>query len=102
MIGAAIKCNAEVFVCPDIGCGVFENDPVLVGSFLGEVLKDFNGYFEEVRLTGKPEFISACTKSFNSKAKPKPKAKKKPTKPEPKEEDEQEDEKEEPEEQFAE
>lgn len=59
MVAAARQMNADVLVCPDIGCGVFENDPNILGTLLGEVLVEANGTFSSVVLTGKAAFARA-------------------------------------------
>jgi len=65
MVAAAAEVGADVLVCPDIGCGVFENDPVKVGTLLGEVLREpsLAGLVSEVLVTGNGVFASACEKA---------------------------------------
>jgi uncharacterized protein (TIGR02452 family) len=57
---AANQLGADVLVCPDIGCGVFGNDPVLLGYLLGEVVREESAAVAEVILTGKWEFGDAA------------------------------------------
>ena len=52
------KLKASVLVCPDVGCGVFENDPEVVGCLLGEAILEYPGDLEVVT-TGKPAFFRA-------------------------------------------
>jgi len=59
MLVAAKELNASVLVVPDVGCGVFENDPEVVGSLLGESIREFSGDIEVVT-TGKPAFHDAA------------------------------------------
>jgi uncharacterized protein (TIGR02452 family) len=63
LIGGAAELGAEVFVTPDIGCGVFENDPKIVGALLGEALAEMPGHFSEVWITGKHDFFEAAIKA---------------------------------------
>lgn len=66
MTKAAAEMGAEVLVCPDIGCGVFENDPVIVGTMLGEALSELPGFFTEVWITGKTAFYEAARRAAKS------------------------------------
>ena len=52
------KLKASVLVCPDVGCGVFENDPEVVGCLLGEAILEYPGDLEVVT-TGKGAFFRA-------------------------------------------
>mmetsp|Transcript_18357 Transcript_18357/g.32090 ORF Transcript_18357/g.32090 Transcript_18357/m.32090 type:complete len:197 (+) Transcript_18357:1-591(+) len=52
------KLKASVLVCPDVGCGVFENDPDVVGCLLGEAILEYPGDLEVIT-TGKPAFFHA-------------------------------------------
>lgn len=61
--GAALS-KADVLLMPDVGCGVFGNDPTLLGKFAGEVLKEYSGYFKKVVFTGKQEFWNAAAASL--------------------------------------
>lgn len=62
--GAAFA-RADAFIIPDVGCGVFENDPKLLGTLAGQVLKDYHGYFLKVVFTGKPEFCDAAATALD-------------------------------------
>mmetsp|Transcript_48631 Transcript_48631/g.141735 ORF Transcript_48631/g.141735 Transcript_48631/m.141735 type:complete len:1088 (-) Transcript_48631:131-3394(-) len=59
VVAGAVELKADVLVCPDVGCGVFENDPHIVGTMLGEVLQELPGVVARVVLTGKARFASA-------------------------------------------
>ena len=63
-----LKLKATVLVCPDVGCGVFENDPEVVGSLLGEVVLDYPGDLEIIA-TGKPAFFEALRKTVEANPK---------------------------------
>lgn len=57
VVAGAIQLEAEVLVCPDVGCGVFANDPKVLGMLFGEVLKEPAGSkLKEVVLTGQVAF----------------------------------------------
>jgi len=60
VVSGAVELKAEVLVCPDVGCGVFENDPHILGSLLGEVLCEQPGVVGQIVLTGKAAFASAA------------------------------------------
>lgn len=66
-VHGAVFAKADVFLMPDVGCGVFENDPKLVGMLAGQVLKDYSGYFKKVIFTGKPEFCDAAAVALGCK-----------------------------------
>lgn len=58
---AAHEAGAEVLVCPDVGCGVFQNDATTVGSLFGEVLREPAARrFSEVIITGQDRFFRAA------------------------------------------
>jgi len=57
---AAASVKADVLIIPDIGCGVFQNDPTVVGRIAGEVLKKYHGHFTCVHFTGKEAFYKAA------------------------------------------
>jgi len=63
VITGAAELGGEVLVCPDVGCGVFENDPQVVGSLLGEAIRELDGALAEVVLTGKSSFCEAVRRS---------------------------------------
>merc|ERR1712194_500635 len=54
---AAALSGSTVIVIPDIGCGVFKNDPKVVGGVLGRELLKFTGYFERVVLCGQKDMV---------------------------------------------
>lgn len=57
---AAFSAGASHIVCPDAGCGVYRNDPAIVGSALGEVLcSEYFGHFESLWIVGGAAFQSA-------------------------------------------
>uniref|UniRef100_A0A7S1AG90 Microbial-type PARG catalytic domain-containing protein n=1 Tax=Noctiluca scintillans TaxID=2966 RepID=A0A7S1AG90_NOCSC len=66
MVAGAIELGAEVLVCPPIGCGVFDNNPTLVGSIFGEVLRDpdVDGRIREVVISGNTTFCEAAQKAM--------------------------------------
>jgi len=60
LLTAAQRAGADVLVIPDVGCGVYGNDPRAVGSALGEVLHArCAASLREVHLVGSSEFASA-------------------------------------------
>jgi len=50
MLYAAALSSSSTLVIPDIGCGVFKNDPAVVGTILGKALVQFPGYFSRIFL----------------------------------------------------
>lgn len=66
MVAAAIELGGEVLVCPPIGCGVFDNNPLVVGSIFGEVLRDpdVDGRIREIVITGHTGFCEAAQKAM--------------------------------------
>ncbi|CAE8710479.1 unnamed protein product, partial [Polarella glacialis] len=70
LIAGALDTGADVLVCPDIGCGVFENDPLVVGALFGEVLREdcFRGRLREVVLTGQFSFAEAAQIAFSGQS----------------------------------
>jgi uncharacterized protein (TIGR02452 family) len=63
MFCAAADLGAEVIVCPDIGCGAFGNDHLIVGALLGSVLREFPGLVSDVVLTGPQAFWEAAVQA---------------------------------------
>lgn len=63
-VHGAVFSGADVFLMPDVGCGVFENDPKIVGMLAGQVLKEYSGYFKKVVFTGKTEFCDAAASAL--------------------------------------
>jgi uncharacterized protein (TIGR02452 family) len=68
MSHAAASLGADAIVVPDLGCGVFNNDPVVVGRLCGEALKPYLGYFQKVLFTGKPDFYQSAAQALNFQA----------------------------------
>eukprot|EP00929_Paragymnodinium_shiwhaense_P118831 TRINITY_DN90728_c0_g1_i1.p1 TRINITY_DN90728_c0_g1~~TRINITY_DN90728_c0_g1_i1.p1 ORF type:complete len:1062 (-),score=200.10 TRINITY_DN90728_c0_g1_i1:49-3234(-) len=65
VLTATAEAGATVLVMPDIGCGVFKNDPLIVGGILGSVLRSSGGGLQRVVLVSQNDaFISACRKTF--------------------------------------
>jgi hypothetical protein len=57
MFAASKVLDAEVVVLPSIGCGVFRNDPELLGRILGDVLRsDFRNVFKKVLVVDTERF----------------------------------------------
>jgi len=56
---AAALSKADALILPDIGCGVFQNDPKVVGRLAGQALKKYRNIFRKVVITGKQEFFDA-------------------------------------------
>ena len=49
MLALALKNGHKTLLLGDWGCGVFENDPVLIAKWFHEVFEnDFKGKFEKV------------------------------------------------------
>lgn len=63
-VHGAVFAGADVFLMPDVGCGVFENDPNILGKLAGQVLKEYSGYFKKVVFTGKQEFCDSAASSL--------------------------------------
>jgi len=60
-LGAAVLSGADVLVIPDVGCGVYGNNPEEVGKIFGNVLNMyFKGAFKEIHFVGKAEFAGAA------------------------------------------
>lgn len=64
-LGCMQKLKATVLVCPDVGCGVFENDPEVMGCLLGEAVLDYPGDMEIIA-TGKPAFFEALRRTVDA------------------------------------
>jgi len=64
VLHSAIEMHADVLVFPDVGCGVFENDPIVLGTLLGEVMCTLEGHISEVVLMGKAAFAEAAERAF--------------------------------------
>merc|ERR1711879_452953 len=64
LFAAAVVAGSTVLVMPDAGCGVYQNDPVVVGRIFGEVLRrEFWGGLKEVALCGSNKFIEAVVQA---------------------------------------
>ncbi|CAJ1431583.1 unnamed protein product, partial [Effrenium voratum] len=64
VVTAAVEMGAEVLVCPDVGCGVFGNEPKVLGTLLGEVLREPQAQnLNEVLVTGQVAFAEAVRKA---------------------------------------
>lgn len=59
----ALEMGGEVLICPDVGCGVFANDPEVLGTLLGQVLREPALVNLEVMLTGQVAFAEAVKKA---------------------------------------
>ncbi|CAE7674654.1 unnamed protein product [Symbiodinium sp. KB8] len=63
--------NAEIIIVPDVGCGVFGNDPYIIGGCLGSVLRRHSQAMQTVKkvvLTGRREdFSDACLRALQGK-----------------------------------
>jgi len=71
MFAAGQHAGAEVLVIPDIGCGVYENDPSIVGRIMGEVLlADFPFAFREIHLVGNRAFVRSALAAGRQGAEP--------------------------------
>lgn len=61
MLQGAALVEAEVLVVPDLGCGVFGNNPSVIGAAFGRVLCAYRGYFSEILMTGREDFYLATS-----------------------------------------
>lgn len=59
-LNASVECGATEMVIPDVGCGVFHNDPKDVGKALGSAISIFRGKLEQVLICGRRSFFEAC------------------------------------------
>jgi len=62
-IVAAMSTGADTLIIPDIGCGVFANDPVVTGKCLQETLLVTYGYFKRIVLLGKKAFVDSAVET---------------------------------------
>jgi len=62
VVMSAVELGAEVLVCPDVGCGVFGNDPEVLGTMLGQVLREPEARVQ-VLLTGQVAFAEAVKRA---------------------------------------
>jgi len=57
---AACLCGVTDVVCPDAGCGVYQNQPAAVGAALSQVLRaEYADRFESVWVVGSAAFFAA-------------------------------------------
>jgi len=63
MVHAAALSGADAIIIPDVGCGVFKNDPKACGRIGGEVLSDYNTRFRRAVFTGNQEFYLAASQA---------------------------------------
>jgi hypothetical protein len=68
MIPGAALSSADAIIIPDVGCGVFHNDPRDCGRVVGEVLAGYQSRFKSVVFTGDPAFYKAALDGFASGA----------------------------------
>lgn len=60
MLGAVCSVGATDLVCPDVGCGVYGNEPATVGQALGEVLRtEYWGLIKNLWVVGNDDFCAA-------------------------------------------
>jgi len=70
VLAAAVKAGSTALVICDVGCGVYKNEPDVVGSILGKVLKqEFWGQLQEVSLCGQFKFQNAVVAAAQNHAK---------------------------------
>eukprot|EP00929_Paragymnodinium_shiwhaense_P005105 TRINITY_DN10661_c0_g1_i1.p1 TRINITY_DN10661_c0_g1~~TRINITY_DN10661_c0_g1_i1.p1 ORF type:complete len:668 (-),score=203.69 TRINITY_DN10661_c0_g1_i1:134-2137(-) len=61
MAHAAALSGADALVLPDVGCGVFMNNPSFLGKIAGEILREYSSYFKLICFTGNEKFSQAAT-----------------------------------------
>merc|ERR1740138_901294 len=68
MIHGAALLGADALIIPDIGCGVFENDPTVCGRICGEVLGagEYKTRFKKIIFTGHENFYSCAMQGYAS------------------------------------
>mmetsp|Transcript_55307 Transcript_55307/g.131932 ORF Transcript_55307/g.131932 Transcript_55307/m.131932 type:complete len:623 (+) Transcript_55307:82-1950(+) len=67
MLAACLMANADTIVLPDVGCGVYGNDPEDVGFAFGRALASgFSHVFRDIHIVGGKEFAAAAEKAFAS------------------------------------
>jgi uncharacterized protein (TIGR02452 family) len=64
MIHAAALAGADAVIIPDVGCGVFQNDPHLCGRICGEVLFNYSSRFKRAVFTGKSAFFAEAQEAL--------------------------------------
>lgn len=65
LLSAVSRCNANVLVIPDVGCGVFQNDPREVGRLFGIALRERGCGVQTVICTGAPAFHAKAVAALN-------------------------------------
>jgi len=60
MVHAAALSGADAIIIPDVGCGVFKNDPKACGRIVGEVLSNYSTRFRRAVFTGRHDFYLAA------------------------------------------
>jgi uncharacterized protein (TIGR02452 family) len=60
MVHAAALSGADAIIIPDVGCGVFQNDPNVCGRICGEVLFNYGARFKRAVFTGSSQFFAAA------------------------------------------
>jgi len=60
----AIAAGADALVLCDVGCGVFRNDPAVVGALAGRSLRTYIHYFKCIVFTGQRRFHDAAMESL--------------------------------------
>jgi hypothetical protein len=66
MVHGVALSRADAIIIPDIGCGVFHNDPKVVGRICGEVLATYRSYFRRAVFTGAKDFYSAAADALKN------------------------------------
>jgi len=76
ILAAVQVLEAEVIVVPDVGCGVFGNDPLVIGGCLGSVLRRYASSLTTVKqviITGRrDDFADSCERALKGED-PRPK-----------------------------
>jgi len=62
-VHAAALSGADAIIIPDVGCGVFKNDPKVCGKIVGEVLSGYSTRFRRAVFTGNQEFYLAASQA---------------------------------------
>lgn len=66
---AAVLAGGDTLVMPDVGCGVYGNDPATVGRIFGEVVSQkFDRIFMEIHASGLDAFLSAAVTAATAPA----------------------------------
>jgi len=65
---SAASTGLDVLVLPDIGCGIFKNDPNVVGDVVGTVLREYASHMPRVICTGTPAFYEAANRAFEHRS----------------------------------